>query len=209
MSERFLRRHYFFITLRLIREWFQFYKRNFSAPSPTFIKMKTLMLFSNVNGNWVETGTYMGGTTQFLAKRFPAVTSIEPSVYFYNYSKSRLRKTRNVTLLNGTSEDLFESALISAAPVVNVWLDGHFSDGGTFLGSKVSPVEEELAAVQRNLDRFKSLTIFIDDVRLFPRSNDEGSGYPKFQWVIDWCSRNGFSWQVQNDILIAVMIRKI
>jgi hypothetical protein len=192
---------------RVIREWRQFSERSFSSPSPTYLKMKTLILFSQKDSQWVETGTYMGGTTQFLAKRFPAVTSIEPSETFHNYAKSRFSRTKNVTLLHGTSEDLFEEALLSAAPMANVWLDGHFSDGGTFLGSKISPVEEELAAVQRAMNKFEALTIFIDDVRLFPRSDGEETGYPKFQWVTDWCSRNGFKWQVQNDILIAEMIR--
>ena len=192
---------------RFFREWKNFIERGYSSPSPTHIKMKTLLRYALAEGSWIETGTYMGGTTQYLAKRFPFVISIEPSETFYSYSKSRLRKARNVTLLNGTSENLFEDAFISIAPMGNVWLDGHFSDGGTFLGNKVSPVEEELAAVKRNLDKFQALVIFIDDVRLFPRSDEEETGYPKFQWVIDWCKQNGFKWQIQNDILIAEMIR--
>jgi hypothetical protein len=192
---------------RSARDWVKFYKRGFSSPSPTLFKMRTLAKYSNKHGKWVETGTYMGGTTRYLAKRFPLVTSIEPSSTYYNYSKSRLRKIRNITLLNGTSEKLFEGALVSSAPAGNVWLDGHFSEGGTFLGNKVSPIEEELAAVQRNLDKFQALVIFIDDVRLFPRSEGEETGYPKFQWVIDWCQQNGFRWQIQNDILIAEMIQ--
>lgn len=207
MSKKYSKRHVIFIKLRLFREWIQFYQRDFIAPSPTLLKMKTLMLFSNKEGNWVETGTYMGGTTLFLAKRFPAITSIEPSMHFYNYAKSRLEKNKNITLLNGTSEELFESAFLSAAPVANVWLDGHFSDGDTFLGSKVSPIEEELAVIHKNSEQFTALVIFIDDVRLFPRSDEAETGYPKFQWVIDWCSKNGFKWQIQNDILIAEMIR--
>jgi hypothetical protein len=200
-------RHKILSNYRYLREWKNFIDRSYSSPSPTHLKMKTLLRFALTEGLWIETGTYMGGTTQYLAKRFPFVTSIEPSETFYNYSKSRLRKTKNVTLLNGTSEDLFEGALVSSSPVANVWLDGHFSDGGTFLGNKVSPVEEELAAVKRNLDKFQALVIFIDDVRLFPRSDEEETGYPKFQWVIDWCKQNGFKWQIQNDILIAEMIR--
>jgi len=195
------------VIYRTVREWFSFYERDFSSPSPTLLKMRTLTKYSNKNGKWVETGTYMGGTTQYLAKRFPFVTSIEPSVTFYDYAKSRLRKVKNIALLHGTSESLFESALVSSAPVGNVWLDGHFSEEGTFLGDKVSPVEEELTAVQRNLDKFQALVIFIDDVRLFPRSEEEDTGYPKFQWVIDWCKQNGFKWQIQNDILIAEMIQ--
>jgi hypothetical protein len=207
MKNVYRRRHRFLSNYRYLREWKHFIDRSYSSPSPTHIKMKTLVRYALTKGAWIETGTYMGGTTQYLAKRFPFIISIEPSEIFYNYSKSRLGKTRNIKLLNGTSEDLFEDALVSIAPLGNVWLDGHFSDGGTFLGNKVSPVEEELAAVQRNLDKFQALVIFIDDVRLFPRSDEEETGYPKFQWVTDWCKENGFKWQIQNDILIAEMIR--
>jgi hypothetical protein len=135
------------------------------------------------------------------------VISIEPSPKYFAYSESRLKKLKNVTLLNGSSEDLFEGAITAGGPIVNLWLDGHFSEGGTFLGSKISPIEEELNAVMKQIDGFQRLVIFIDDVRLFPRSNDQETGYPKFQWLVDWCTKNGFSWQIQNDILIAEMIR--
>lgn len=192
---------------RLCREWSEFNHRNFSAPSPTLFKMKTLVFFSVKDGIWVETGTYMGSTTKYLAKRFPKVISIEPSPKFFNHAKSRLKKFKNVSLLHGTSEELFENVIISAGPKVNLWLDGHFSEGGTFRGSKISPLEDELKAVTKQIDRFQKLVIFIDDVRLFPRSIDQETGYPRFQWIIDWCGNNGFKWQIQNDILIAEMDR--
>jgi len=192
---------------RIFREWIQFVARDYSAPSPTHFKMKTLVSFSLKEGNWVETGTYKGGTTKYLAKRFPKVISIEPSPKYFAYSQSRLKKLKNVTLLNGSSEDLFEGAITAAGPIVNLWLDGHFSEGGTFLGSKISPIEEELNAVIKQIDGLQKLVIFIDDVRLFPRSIDQETGYPKFQWLIDWCAKNGFRWQIQNDILIAEMVR--
>ena len=143
MKSKYLKRHALINLLRQFREWVQFVRRDFSSPSPHFLKMRTLMSFANRNGDWVETGTYMGGTSKYLAQRFPNVVSIEPSEYFHQYSKSRLKKFKNIRLLNGTSEDLFESALISAAPCGNLWLDGHFSNGGTFLGSKISPISEE------------------------------------------------------------------
>lgn len=207
MTDTYRRWHRVIAFGRVFREWIQFVARGYSAPSPTLFKMKTLVSFSLKEGNWVETGTYMGGTTNYLAKRFPKVISIEPSPKYFAYTESRLKKVKNVTLLNGSSEDLFEGAITAAGPIANLWLDGHFSEGGTFLGSKISPIEEELNAVMKQIDGFQKLVIFIDDIRLFPRSKDQETGYPKFQWLIDWCEKNGFSWQIQNDILIAEMIR--
>jgi hypothetical protein len=205
MKTQYSKSHLLINVVRQIREWLQFYRRNFSAPSPSYIKMKTLMSFATPSGNWLETGTYLGGTCKYLAKRFSSVISIEPSEYFHQYSRSRLKKFKNVQLLNGTSEDLFEDALVATAPRGNLWLDGHFSDGGTFLGSKISPISEELFSVAKHKHKFTELVIFIDDVRLFPRQDDEETGYPQLQFLIDWCKNNKFEWQIQNDIFIAQM----
>lgn len=194
---------------RLCREWVQFKQRYFSAPSPTLFKRQTLISQSNPDGSWIETGTYMGSTTRYLAKRYVKVISIEPSPEFFKYSKSKLQKFKNIKLMNGTSEELFENALLESAPITNVWLDGHFSEGNTFLGKKVSPIETELHAITKNLNLFQDLVIFVDDVRLFPRSRNIETGYPTFQWLIDWCSENNFEWQIQNDILIANLSRAI
>lgn len=79
---------------RLREEWSQFIHRNFSAPSPTLFKMKTLVSFSIKDGVWIETGTYMGGTTQYSAKRFPKVISIESSIKFYNKLKPESRNLK-------------------------------------------------------------------------------------------------------------------
>ncbi len=203
MKNQYRRRHKVLSLLRVIREWIQFADRKYAAPSPTFFKMKTLTSFSVKNGNWVETGTYMGGTTHYLAKRFPKVISIEPSQKFFEYATSRLGKINNIILRWGTSEELFEDAILSAGPILNLWLDGHFSEGGTFLGTQISPIEKELDVIEKNIDKFEKLVIFIDDIRLFPRSDDQETGYPGFQWLVDWCTKNGFRWQIQNDILIA------
>jgi len=190
----------------IFRQYLAFYERDFTAPSPNFFKMKTLTHFAKKEGVWIETGTYMGGTTEYLAKRFPKVISIEPSDYFFDYAKTRLRSLRNVTLLKGSSEEQFENALISSGTRVNIWLDGHYSEGNTFLGSSVTPILDELNAVKKHKQKFDSMTLFIDDIRLFARSGNDDSGYPSFQLLLDWCSENGFEWQIQNDILIAEMV---
>lgn len=192
---------------RTIHQYFSFYRRDFTAPSPNFLKMKTLTHFAEPEGIWLETGTYMGGTSEYLAKRYPKVISIEPSEYFYKYASTKLKRFKNVTVLNGTSEELFENSLIAVSPCANVWLDGHFSEGETFLGNSVTPIEDELLAISKHKDKFETLIVFIDDIRLFPRSVDEKNGYPQFQWLIEWCRDNGFRWELQNDILIAEMVR--
>lgn len=70
-------------------------------------------------------------------------------------------------------------------------------------------MEEELNAVMKHIERFQQLVIFVDDIRLFSRANDQETGYPSFQWLIDWCAKNSFKWQIQNDILVAELDRQI
>jgi hypothetical protein len=182
-----------------------YYLRNFTSPAPRFIKMRTLVNFAHPQGTWLETGTYMGDTSRYLAKRYKKIISIEPSDYFFKYSQSRLQRFNNIHLINGTSEEHFEKALISATPIANIWLDGHFSEGGTYLGENMTPILHELESICRNKSKFESVVIFIDDIRCFPRTANTENGYPQFQFLIDWCNENGFEWQVQNDILIAEM----
>lgn len=202
-TPKFKNSHRVLIAFQRIREFIQFLRRNFDAPYPTFIKRKTLVSHSIVNAAWIETGTYMGSTTQFLARRYPKVTTIEPSEYFYRFSESRLNRSRNVVTLFGSSEVHFETALIGNQGKVNIWLDGHFSEGGTFLGESVSPIVHELETIARYKSKFNSIRVFVDDVRLFQRDELQATGYPPFVFLLDWAHSNGFIWEIQSDIFIA------
>lgn len=202
-TPKFRTYHRVLIGFQRIREFVQFFRRNFDAPYPTFIKRKTLISHSIKNASWIETGTYKGSTAQFLAKRYPEVTTIEPSEYFFKFSESRLKRNRNVVSLFGSSEDHFEYALIREQKNVNIWLDGHFSEGGTFLGESVSPIVHELEIIARYKSKFNSIRVFVDDVRLFQKDGLEAAGYPPFVFLLDWARSNGFVWEIQNDIFIA------
>ena len=187
---------------RLSREWIQFYFRSFQAPYPTLVKMKTLTFHAIPQTNWIETGTYRGSTTRYLAKRYPKVISIEPAPIFHKYSSSRLKNNLNVELIFGRSEDVFENLLKSTAPEVNIWLDGHYSEGGTYLGNSITPILSELEMISRNLEAFSRIVIFIDDVRLFQKWPSDNSDYPPLDSLINWCSVNSLRWDIQNDIFI-------
>jgi hypothetical protein len=164
--------------------------------------MKTLTSNSIPQTTWIETGTYRGSTTRYLAKRYPKVISIEPSPIFYKYSSTRLKRFLNVELVFGRSEDVFENLLKSTAPQVNIWLDGHYSEGGTYLGNSITPILSELEAISKNLEVFSRFVIFVDDVRLFKKWPNDNSDYPPINVLIDWCSMNSLRWDIQNDIFI-------
>jgi hypothetical protein len=164
--------------------------------------MKTLTSHAIPQMTWIETGTYRGSTTRYLAKRYPKVISIEPSPIFYRYSSSRLKRLLNVELTFGRSEDVFENLLKSTTPEVNIWLDGHYSEGGTYLGDSISPILSELDIISKNLEAFSRIAIFVDDVRLFQKSPSDNSDYPPLNSLIVWCSVNSLRWEIQNDIFI-------
>jgi hypothetical protein len=145
----------------------------------------------------------MGSTSRFLARRYPKVTTIEPSEHFFEFSASRLKRSKNVVTLFGSSEVHFETALIANQKEVNIWLDGHFSEGGTFLGENVSPIVHELEMIARHKSKFNSMRVFVDDVRLFQRDGLQSTGYPPFVSLLDWAVSNKFLWEIQNDIFIA------
>jgi hypothetical protein len=114
-----------------------------------------------------------------------------------------LRKIENIRVIHGSSETEFERAIALEASKLNVWLDGHFSEGGTFLGEVVSPVMKELSVISAQKHRFEAIVVFVDDVRLFSRTKDMPTDYPPISFLLDWANQNGFDWEIQNDIFIA------
>jgi len=191
------------LILRSARSWLHFLLRGFAAPFPNYLKMQVLKRHSISNAAWIETGTYEGSTSKFLSSRFPMIITIEPSETYYRRAMTRLGKIKNVKVIFGTSEQCFHEALGSTSDTVNIWLDGHFSEGETFLGNAVTPILSELSDIASSLDKFNSVALFIDDVRLFGNDSYSRDGYPQFSILVDWCKKNNFTWQISRDIFIA------
>ena len=79
----------------LLRDLFQlasWVTKGFDSPSPRIVKNRVLLRNGLENAIWVETGTYRGDTTKFLARNSRKVFTIEPSKFYYNLSSKRLRK---------------------------------------------------------------------------------------------------------------------
>lgn len=170
-----------------------------SAPLPGEIKRQTIALAGRGAHVWIETGTYHGETTAFLAARFPKVISIEPSATLFQKAAHRFRAHAGVKLLNGTSEEKFPEAL-NAAKVGKVafWLDGHFSGGVTFQAHADTPVLFELEAIAQNLSQLEITAICIDDVRLF----DLEPAYPRKRVLVDFAEAHNFHWEITSDIFV-------
>lgn len=113
------------------------------------------------DGDWIETGTYLGDTSLALSKSSPLVITLEPSQELYDFSSARLRARKNVNCLLGTSEEQFANAISLVGDKVNIWLDGHYSGDITHLGATETPLFFELQTIVENLPKFKSLRILL------------------------------------------------
>ena len=69
---------------RKIKNW---KKRNFSPPSPEFIKHQIIKNNNMQDSAWIETGTYYGETTKILSQISNKIVSIEADQDLYNLAK--------------------------------------------------------------------------------------------------------------------------
>jgi hypothetical protein len=195
---------YFYLSLTSAGkvEYVGWWKRNFRSPAPHFVKMSILGTSKNVDV-WVETGTYMGQTTEFLARNTSRVISIEPSPELAKRAEVLFAQNQNIQIVNGLSENELPSileALPSDSLNIAFWLDGHYSEGSTHLGPIETPIVQELRAIEAQLQKFQELAIFIDDFRCFVNQQQD---YPQTSFLSRWAESNGMSWSVEHDIFIA------
>lgn len=186
--------------IREIRDW---ERRMFSAPSPSHIKRSTLRRNGNPFSIWVETGTFQGDTTQFLANTAQFVHSIEPEPTLFRRATERFKDIRNVHIHLGLSENVLPELLEQLTGDVNFWLDGHYSGGITHKGPIETPILHELDTIERHRERFSQLTVMIDDIRCFHPHIPEYSSYPDLGLIVDWAQRNKLKWHIEQDIFVS------
>ena len=183
-----------------LREW---KARNYAAPSPPHIKRSVLLRVGIPAGTWVETGTYLGETTAFLAGQARQVYSIEPEAALHARAQALFAGRNNVEIIRGTSEDVFPELMPRLSGDVSFWLDGHYSAGMTFKGDKDTPIKEELAAIAQALPRLGRVAVMVDDVRCFEPTCPDFSHYPPRSYLVEWADRLGLGWHIEHDIFVA------
>jgi hypothetical protein len=190
----------FFSGIRDCRQWA---RRGYAAPSPHFIKQACLLRNGFPAATWVETGTFLGQTTELLSRHAARVYSIEPEPKLFARAQKLFVSRKHVEVLNGTSENVFPELLPRINGDVNFWLDGHYSAGITFKGLQDTPILDELACISRNIDRFDRVCVLIDDIRCFNPSLKEYSSYPSLDTLVAWATSHKLNWHIEHDIFVA------
>jgi len=131
------------------------------------------------------------------------VYTIEPSTSLAARADSRFRNRSNVKVLTGLSEDVLPALLPKITGTVSFWLDGHTSGGPTHLGPQVTPIREELGAIEAHLSRFENTAIFVDDIRGFAPNTNWVGPYPPRSFLVEWADRNHLNWTIEHDIFAA------
>ena len=190
---------------RPLKNW---YKRNFTSPSPEFVKHKILESHNLKNCLWIETGTYYGETTNFLSKIAQKVISIEADKRLFDIAYNKFKFCKNVEIHFGKSEHVLENIFLTSKKFlnVNIFLDAHMCNDHkknikTFGTKKSStPIMLELMVIKKYLKNFKNVKILIDDIRLF---QTKYHNYPEIDIIVNWCRKNNLTWSIEQDIFIA------
>jgi hypothetical protein len=173
-------------------------------PAPQRVKWAVLERYGAGCDVWVETGTFVGDTTRFLADRSARVISIEPSPDLARAAAARFADDPHVTILEGLSETELPKVLGTLqGGSISFWLDGHFSEGITHQGPTDTPIREELAAVAEHVDSFARVVVLVDDVRCFDPSDPSFSHYPDRSWLVSWADQHHLNWNIEHDIFVA------
>jgi hypothetical protein len=185
------------------KDFWRWRRSRFSMPAPQEVKWSVLERYGGHAATWVETGTFRGDTTAFLARTAQLVITIEPDPMLAETARQRFAYSSNVRVVEGLSEDVLCAVIGPLSGSISFWLDGHYSEGVTHKGPRDTPIREELRCVQSTLSQFDSVTVLVDDFRGFGPSATVKSDYPDKSWLVSWADGVGMKWTVEHDIFIA------
>ena len=155
--------------------------------------------------NFVETGTFQGGTTFWAAKHFKRVITLEINPEFSNAVATRKDCPKNIEFLIGDSAELLPRIVPTLKGPTVFWLDGHYCGPGTGNPTAECPIMHELEA----LTAADTPIILIDDARCFlgppPPPHNPGD-WVSFDDIVRYIIQNfpGHITTVHDDVIISV-----
>ncbi|MGH6926180.1 MAG: hypothetical protein ACRED5_20835 [Propylenella sp.] len=133
-------------------------KDGFYGPFNGQRKRITIVEAIVANGDFgcaVETGTFRGTTTKFLSDRFPRVVSIEINPRYVAFARLRMRKRRNVEIVEGDSAAELAPILrrLERGKPIFAYLDAHW--GNLPLTPELRALEESSLDYVAAIDDFE------------------------------------------------------
>lgn len=113
---------------------------------------------------FLETGTYRGATAIWAAQHFGKVVTIEASEQLHRQAVARHGHHRNARFVLGDTRSVLRAEAEALGGPAIVWLDSHWSGGGTFGEDDECPLLLEIETLRASTDAHY---LFIDDARLF------------------------------------------
>lgn len=200
---RLLERARFFIKHYIYRKWYN------SFVILSYFKKRALLRKYAQEHNlnfFVETGTFMGDTIEYLKRDFHQLFSIELHPELAKKVISRFQNEERVTILQGDSGEVLSSILPLEGKAL-FWLDGHHSSSfdvngdiiHTAKGALDTPIIKELKTILLPSGLNENV-ILIDDARCFNGTND----YPTvkaLKEILNDLISNTYILRIKNDIL--------
>jgi hypothetical protein len=132
---------------------------SFSMPKEIVLKFKQ----KGAIKNFVETGTFKGGTSFWAAEHFDKVLTIEIDPEISKSTASKPDCPKNISFYIGNSRDVLPTICKELKGRSIFWLDGHWCNVSSLGKEDECPLLDELKAIQN----LKDAVILIDDARAF------------------------------------------
>lgn len=166
------------------------------APHPVKMMAVRSYLKRYSIGTFIETGTYLGDTLDYVSRSGANCISIELSEVLYERACKRFDKRKNIRLVQGDSGQKLPELIKDINSPVLFWLDGHYSAGLTSSMDTHTPISAELDAIlSHHINRH---VILIDDAHCFDGTNN----YPHLDELISKIREDGnYTAEVSIDII--------
>jgi len=121
---------------------------------------------------FLETGTYIGITTNYVKKYFSSIYSIELNKGLAAEAQKYFRNKKNVSIISGDSGLLLEGLIKTNDEKKLFWLDAHYSAGITVSSIEFgdTPISKEIEEILKYW--IMGSVILIDDARMFNGQNN-------------------------------------